>query len=65
VEGGFCEVVGFSLLLRVCGFFFLDYLQALDHLEGEAYYAAVLALVLEVDRLLVVVEEDSDISPPL
>src|SRR5215218_3994239 len=46
------------LLLGVCGLFFLHYLQALDHLEGEAHYAAVLALVLEVDSLLVVVDED-------
>src|SRR5215217_2623220 len=46
------------LLRRVCGLlFFLDYLQAFDHLEGEAHDAAVLALVLEVDRLLVVVDE--------
>src|SRR5215204_3998425 len=47
------------LLRRVCGLlFFLDYLQAFDLLEGEAHYAAVLALVLEVDCLLVVVDED-------
>jgi hypothetical protein len=36
--------------------FVFDDLQALDHLEGEAYYAAVLALMLEVDGLLVVVD---------
>src|ERR671921_3017037 len=55
VEGGFCEVVGFSLLLRVCGFF--NYLQALDRLEGEAHHAALLAPVLDVDGLVVVVDE--------
>src|SRR5918992_2562970 len=52
-----CEV-GLSLLLGVCGLFFLDYLQALDHLEGEAHYAALLTLVLEVDGLFVIVDED-------
>jgi hypothetical protein len=36
---------------------FLHDLQALHHLEGEAHYAALLALVLEVDRLVVVVDE--------
>src|SRR5215207_3281510 len=47
------------LLRRVCGLlFFLYYLQSFDLLEGEAHYAAVLALVLEVDGLLVVVDED-------
>src|SRR5687768_1737591 len=47
------------LLMRVCGFLFvLDDLQALDHLEGEAHYAALLALVLEVDGLVIVVDED-------
>src|SRR5215212_4343758 len=47
------------LLRRVCGFlFFLYYLQALNHLEGEAHYATILALVLEVDGLVVVVDED-------
>src|ERR671917_1163886 len=46
------------LLLGVCGLFFLDYLKALDLLEGEAHYATLLALVLEVDGLLVVVDED-------
>src|SRR5215217_258164 len=47
------------LLLGVCGgLFFLHYLKALDHLEGEAHYAAVLALVLEVDCFVVVVDED-------
>jgi len=50
--------LGALLLLRVCGLFFLDNLQALDHLEGEAHYAALLALVLEVDSLIVVVDED-------
>src|SRR5215217_4312503 len=54
--GIFREVVR-SLLLGVCGLLFFDYLQALDHLEGEAYYAALPALVLEVDRLVVVVDE--------
>jgi hypothetical protein len=38
--------------------FFFDDLQALDHLEAEAYYAAVLALVLEIDCLLVIVDKD-------
>ena len=37
---------------------FLDDLQSLDHLEGEAHDAAVLTLVLEVDGLLVIVDED-------
>jgi hypothetical protein len=45
------------LHLRVCGVFFFDYLQALDHLEGEAHYAALLALVLDVDCLVVMVDE--------
>ena len=36
----------------------LHYLQSLDHLEGEANYAALLALVLDVDYLVVAVEED-------
>src|SRR5215211_224875 len=45
--------------MRIWGFlFFLDDLQAFDHLEGEAHYAALLALVLEVDRLVIVVDED-------
>src|SRR5918993_4222233 len=48
---------GLLLILRVWGLFFLDDLQALDHLEGEAHYAALLALVLEVDCLFVVVDE--------
>src|SRR5215217_4636495 len=56
LEGAFCEV-GLSLLLRVCRLFFLYDLQALEHLEGEAHYAAVLALVLEVDGFIVVVDE--------
>ena len=38
--------------------FILDDLQAFDLLEGEAHYAAVLALVLEVDGLVVMVDED-------
>src|SRR5215213_1997474 len=38
--------------------FLFDNLQALEHLEGEAHYAALLAPVLEVDGLLVVVDED-------
>src|SRR5215212_2523945 len=47
------------LLRRVCGLlFFLYSLQTFDLLEGEAHDAAVLALVLEVDCLLVVVDED-------
>src|SRR5215207_1299787 len=47
------------LLRRVCGLlFFLYYLQAFDLLEGEAHYAAVLALVLKVDSLVVVVDHD-------
>src|SRR5215204_1103958 len=47
------------LLRRVCGLlFFLHYLQAFDLLEGVAHDAAVLALVLEVDGLLVVVDHD-------
>src|ERR687897_599584 len=47
------------LLMRVCGLlFFLDYLQAFDLLEGEAHYATLLALVLEVDGLFVIVDED-------
>jgi hypothetical protein len=46
------------LLMGIWGFpFFLDGLQALDHLEGEAHYAALLTLVLEVDGLVVVVDE--------
>ena len=38
--------------------FVFDDLQSLDHLEGEAHYAAILALVLEVDGLVVMVDED-------
>src|SRR5215218_7232346 len=50
--------------MRIWGFlFFLDDLQTFDLLEGEAHYAAVLALVLEVDRLLVVVDEDLRRNP--
>jgi hypothetical protein len=37
--------------------FVFDYLKALYHLEGEAHYAALLALVLDVDGLVVVVDE--------
>src|SRR5215203_5176613 len=45
--------------MRIWGFlFFLDDLQSFDLLEGEAHDAALLALVLEVDRLVVVVDED-------
>src|SRR5215203_2184014 len=51
--------VRLELLSRVCGLlFFLYYLQTFDLLECEAHYAAVLALVLEVDGLLVVVDHD-------
>src|SRR5215207_2654218 len=57
LEGVFCKVE-LSLLLGVCGLFFLDDLQSLDHLEGEAHDAAVLALVLEVDCLVIVVNEN-------
>src|SRR5215213_9503211 len=46
----------FTLVGRV-PVFFLDYLQAFDLLEGEAHYAALLALVLEVQRFIVVVDE--------
>src|SRR5215213_10490006 len=46
-----------SLLLRVFGLFLFHYPQALDHLEAEAHYAALLALVLDVDGLVVVVDE--------
>src|SRR5215217_908209 len=56
LSGQSCEVE-LSLLLGVCGLFFLDYLKALYHLEGEAHYAAFLALVLDVDGLIVVVDE--------
>src|SRR5215208_5385196 len=56
--------VGFVLLRRVCCFlFFLDDLQSFDLLEGEAHDAAVLALVLEVDGLVVVVDEDLRRNP--
>src|SRR5215203_1597367 len=51
--------IGFAPGLRVCGLlFFLYYLQAFELLESEAHYAALLALVLEVDGLVVVVDED-------
>src|SRR5215218_4101124 len=47
------------LLRRVCGLlFFLYSLQTFDLLEGEAHDAAVLALVLEVDGFVVVVDHD-------
>src|SRR5215204_4686052 len=60
---GFLEV-RLILLRRVCGFLFsLDDLQAFDLLEGEAHDAAVLALVLEVDCLVVVVDEDLRRNP--
>src|SRR5215217_5215493 len=56
--------VRLELLRRVCCFlFFLDYLQTFDLLECEAHYAAVLALVLDVDCLLVVVDEDLRRNP--
>src|SRR5215208_2293930 len=52
------------LLRGVCGLvFFLHSLQAFDLLEGEAHDAAVLALVLEVDGLLVVVDHDLRRNP--
>src|SRR5215218_9719588 len=44
------------LVVRVFAFF-LYYLQSLDHLEGEAHYAALLAPVLDVDCLIVMVDE--------
>src|SRR5215207_10872410 len=51
--------IGFAPGLRVCGLlFFLYYLQAFELLESEAHYAALLALVLEVDGLVVVVDHD-------
>src|SRR5215207_2938530 len=62
--GELCLIREFSdlrlvLLRRVCGLlFFLHYLQAFDLLEGEAHYAALLALVLKVDGLVVVVDHD-------
>src|SRR5215211_5782426 len=58
LEGGFSEVGLSLLLLRACRLFFLHYLQALDHLECKAHYAALLALVLEVDGLVIIVDED-------
>src|SRR5215212_2860624 len=52
------------LLRRVCGLlFFLYSLQTFDLLEGEAHDAAVLALVLEVDGLIVVVDHDLRRNP--
>src|ERR671912_368465 len=58
IKGVFCEVGLSLLLLGVCGLFLLYYLQSLDHLEGQAHYATLLALVLDVDGLLVMVDED-------
>src|SRR5215216_3217177 len=50
--------VRLALLRRVFVLSFLfDYLQALDHLEGKAHHAVLLAQVLDVDGLLVVVDE--------
>src|SRR5215217_1921620 len=49
--------------LRVFVLFLFDDLKALDHLEGVAHYAALLALVLEVDGLLVVVDKDLRHNP--
>src|SRR5215217_7243574 len=43
--------------LRVFVLFLFDDLKALDHLEGEAHHAVILAQVLHVDGLLVVVDE--------
>jgi hypothetical protein len=40
-----------------------DDLQALEHLEVEAHYAALSTFVLEVDGLLVVVDEDLGEQP--
>jgi hypothetical protein len=37
--------------------FVFDYLQALDHLEGEAHHTVILAQVLYVDGRVVVVDE--------
>src|SRR5215208_5260586 len=48
--------IGMLLLLYFLVLF--HHLQALDHLEGEAHHAALLALVLDVDGLIVVVDED-------
>ena len=50
--------MGASLPCRGFVLFFLDYLQTFYLLEGEAHYATVLAFVLEVDRFVVVVDED-------
>src|SRR5918994_5876105 len=47
--------IGMLVLLSFLLLF--HHLQALDHLEGEAHYAALLALVLDVDGLIVVVDE--------
>jgi hypothetical protein len=55
--------LGSLLLLGVCGLLFLYYLQTFDHLEAEAHYAALLALVLEVDCLLVTVDENLRHNP--
>src|SRR5215218_10112219 len=51
------------LRLGVCGLFFLNYLQALDHVKGEAHYAAILAPVLDVDGLIVMVDENLRHNP--
>src|SRR5215208_6971491 len=50
-------------VLRRVFVLFLHDLQALDHLEGQTHYAALLALVLEVDCLVVVVNEDLRHNP--
>jgi hypothetical protein len=55
--------LGSLLLLGVRGLLFLYYLQTFDHLEAEAHYAALLALVLEVDCLLVTVDENLRHNP--
>src|SRR5215216_8111025 len=51
------------LRLGVCGLFFLDDLQALDHVKVEAHYAAILAPVLDVDGLIVMVDENLRENP--
>src|SRR5215217_3468213 len=52
-----------STVLRRVFVLFLHDLKALDHLEGVAHYAALLAPVLEVDGLVVVVDEDLRHNP--
>src|SRR5215216_495266 len=52
-----------STVLRRVFVLFLHDLKALDHLEGVAHYAALLALVLEVDGLVVVVDKDLRHNP--